>query len=130
MLEKSLVLDTCALLWLVKGDERLSQNARDAIEFASMVYVSAISAWEIGLKAERGDLILPMQAKAWFESSLERHSLIAAPVDHDIAFRAAALPRFHKDPADRFIIATAMSLSAAIVTADETFKEYGARVIG
>jgi PIN domain nuclease of toxin-antitoxin system len=129
MLEKSLVLDTCALLWLVKGDERLSRDAKEAIEFASMVYVSAISAWEIGLKADRGELILPMRAQAWFESSLERHSLIAAAVDVDIAFRATALPRIHKDPADRFIIATAMGLSAAVVTADATFKEYGIRVI-
>jgi PIN domain nuclease of toxin-antitoxin system len=100
MLEKSLVLDTCALLWLVKGDERLSRDAKEA-----------------------------MRAQAWFESSLERHSLIAAAVDVDIAFRATALPRIHKDPADRFIIATAMGLSAAVVTADATFKEYGIRVI-
>lgn len=42
MHEKALILDTCALLWLVSGDKSLSESAKESIERASIVYVSAI----------------------------------------------------------------------------------------
>jgi PIN domain nuclease of toxin-antitoxin system len=129
MYEKKLVLDTCALLWLVSGDVRLSKEALLAIDKASLVYVSTISAWEISLKQARGELGLPMEARAWFESALKSHSLLAAPVDTAIACRANDLPFHHKDQADRLIIATALELSAAVVTADSLFAQYDIRII-
>lgn len=129
MFEKYLVLDTCALLWLVSGDIRLSGDGREAIDRASLVYVSAISAWEISLKQIRGELELPMEARQWFETVVARHSLTAAPVDVAIACRANSLPFHHKDPADRIIIATALERSAAVVTADAQFSNYGIRVL-
>jgi PIN domain nuclease of toxin-antitoxin system len=129
MIEKNLVLDTCALLWLVSGDDHLSKSSLDAIERAFLVYVSSISAWEISLKHSRGDLVLPMEARAWFEAAMEKHSLTAVPVDIAIACRANSLPPHHKDPADRMIIATALELSAAVVSADRNFEKYGIRVL-
>jgi PIN domain nuclease of toxin-antitoxin system len=49
MFEKKVILDTCALLWLVSGDDKLSKNAKDIIKKASIAFLSAISAWEISL---------------------------------------------------------------------------------
>jgi PIN domain nuclease of toxin-antitoxin system len=130
MFNKTLVLDTCALLWLVSGDSKLSKNALSAIDRASLVYVSDISAWEISLKATRKELILPMDAEEWYNAAIDKHSLISIPVNISIACSANKLPFYHKDPADRFIIATALALSSAIVTTDSQYSQYGVRIIG
>lgn len=129
MIEKKLVLDTCALLWLVSGDQKLSRAALAAIDRASVVYVSAISAWEISLKRARGELVLPMDPLEWFNLAMDKHSLVAVPVDASIACRANALPFHHRDQTDRFIIATSIELSSAVVTADANFEKYGIKVI-
>ncbi len=124
-----LLLDTCGLLWLAAGSNRLSNDTLHAIDNASIVYVSAISAWEISLKAERGQLNLPMPAHEWFVLALEQHSLVLASLDLDVLFAANQLPWHHRDPADRFIIATAMKKGAVIVTGDNKFSMYEVNII-
>jgi PIN domain nuclease of toxin-antitoxin system len=129
MYEKKLVLDTCALLWLASGSKELSKNALDSIEKASVVYVSAISAWEISLKDSRGELSLPLDVMEWFWKVIENHNLTLAPLDIDVLVSANRLPWHHRDPADRFIIATAKREEAAVVTADRRFEKYGLKVL-
>ncbi len=129
MFESKLVLDTCALLWLASGDKRLSPKTLTLIEGASLVFVSAISAWEISLKAERGQLSLPLPADEWFREVLNHHNLILAPLEVDILIGANRLPWHHRDPVDRFIIATAHTQKAAVVTSDRKFNNYDVRVL-
>ncbi len=129
MYDKKIILDTCALLWLVSGDNKISNSTRDSIEHASIVYVSAISAWEISLKVERGALELPLDTFEWFNSALKCHNLTLAPLNILILTKANKLPWHHKDPADRFIITTAIIEKATIVTADNLFKKYDINVI-
>ncbi len=129
MYEKKLILDTCALLWLASDNKALSQNAIQSIENASIVYVSAISAWEISLKSIQGALKLPIDSEKWFNLVLKNHNLILAPLDPNILIAANHLPLHHKDPADRFIIATAMRENAVIVTADQRFNRYDVKTI-
>jgi PIN domain nuclease of toxin-antitoxin system len=129
MFEKKVILDTCALLWLASEDENLSLRARDTIEQASMVLVSAISAWEISLKHAQKLLKLPLDPEVWFERVLTVHNLKVAPLTTTILFAANKLPWHHRDPADRFIIATALSEKAPVITADARFSHYGVRVI-
>ena len=52
-----------------------------------------------------------------------------SPVSNSISLRASALPEFHKDPADRFIIATALINDLTVVTGDHRFAEYGVETI-
>lgn len=125
MFERKLVLDTCAILWLACGDRRLSKKALQSINQAAMVYVSAISAWEISLKQVKNELELPMDAEEWFNRVADHHGLIIVPINVSIACRANRLPFHHRDPADRFIIATALETDAAVITADEKFAAYG-----
>ncbi len=127
---RKLLLDTCALLWLASGSGRLSKDAIDAINKAEVVYVSAISAWEISLKSERGQIKLPLPALQWFNAILEQHSLVLAALDIDILIAANQLPWHHRDPADRFIIATAYQKSAVVVTGDNKFSLYDIPLIG
>ena len=130
MPERSLLLDTCALIWLSSDAAELSQQARKAIDVADTVWVSAISAWEISLKVARQTLTLPMAPEQWFGRALEHHHLSLAALSVEVLVAANTLPWHHRDPADRFIIATAQALGAAVVTADRKFQQYEVRVLG
>jgi PIN domain nuclease of toxin-antitoxin system len=123
-----MILDTCALLWLAGGSKKLSRAALKAINEAPAVYVSAISGFEIALKAARGKLDLPAPASDWFEKVVAHHGLAVLPLELDVCIAAARLPPIHDDPCDRFIIATAQLNRLSVVTADERFAEYGVAV--
>jgi len=129
MHEKSLILDTCALLWLASGNPALSNSAKHSIERASIVYVSAISAWEISLKVSQGGITLPIEPLEWFKKVVDKHNLVIAPLSIEILVGANELPWHHRDPADRFIIATAKRDDITVVTADNRFIDYGVAVI-
>lgn len=124
-----LVLDTCALLWLATGGGKLSPVAKAAIDDAEVVLVSAISLWEIGLKQSKGQLELPLPPEEWFNRALDVHGLAVASLSLDILSRANELPWHHRDPADRFIIATAIQEQCPVVTADAHFEQYGIDVL-
>lgn len=123
-----IVLDTHALIWWVSGDSALSKKAKTAInrerENGELV-ISSISAWEIAMLVKNGRLKLTMEVEAWLSTvaSIERTRFI--PVDTDIALKAVSLPgEFHKDPADRMIVATARKLAAPVITKDEKIQAY------
>lgn len=124
-----MILDTCALLWLAAGDKKLSRAALKEINNAPAVYISAISGFEVSLKAAKGKLELPSPVEKWFERVAEHHSLTVLPLDLDVCIAAAKLPPIHDDPFDRFVIAAAKLNNLTIVTADERFEEYGVKVM-
>ena len=120
-----LLLDTCALLWLGADQDRLSGKAREALEeSAGSLFVSAISAFEIAHKHRSGKLELPLEPAEWYAEALETHGLAEIPITGAIASRAVDLPPIHRDPCDRFLIATAQLNHFAVVTADETIPRY------
>ena len=129
MPERSLLLDTCALIWLSSGASDLSEEAKQTIDGADTVWVSAISAWEISLKVARETLTLPIEPEEWFGRAMDHHHLSLAALSVDVLVAANALPWHHRDPADRFIIATARALGAAVVTGDRRFEQYDVRVL-
>jgi PIN domain nuclease of toxin-antitoxin system len=126
----SMILDTCALLWLASRDKKLSRSALKEINAASAVYVSAISGFEIAIKVAKGKLKLPVPPQLWFEKVVEHHGLTVLPLELNVCIAAAQLPPIHDDPCDRFIIAAAKMTGLAVVTADERFQEYGLTVLG
>lgn len=119
-----LLLDTCALIWLSAGKGSLSKNTLERIEQANAVLVSAISAFEISLKYKKGGIELPQSPQTWYLKILEHHDISEIPVDSQIALTSVQLPDFHKDPCDRFIIATAMIHRLPVVTGDNMFSNY------
>ena len=124
-----MLLDTCALLWLVEGGGQLSVNARRLIDAAPAVHVSAITAFEISLKYRSGKLELPASTAEWFRSVVAHHNLNVCPLDAEICIAATELPAVHKDPCDRFIVATARLRHWPVVTGDPRFHDYGIEVI-
>lgn len=120
-----IILDTCALLWLAAGSDRLSEEARERIDGEAIVAVSAISAFEIALKYRDQRLELPLPPREWWNRILDHHRLDVLTLSPEVIFTAVNLPPVHRDPADRFIIATAFNHNAPVVTTDSRFAEYG-----
>lgn len=125
----ALLLDTCALLWLASGDRALSARARSLIENAPVVYVSPVTAWEIAVKASKGKIQLPISPREWFDSVVEMYGIDVLKLSADDMLKSAELPWLHKDPADRFMIATALKNGFMVVTADGNFGKYGVKTI-
>ena len=126
---ETLLLDTCALLWLASGSRNLSKAARSAISDAQMVCVSPVSAWEIAVKVSKGKIVLPCTAREWFNAVVRLYDIDVLKLSSDDMLKAAELPWLHKDPADRFIIATAKIHSLDIVTGDGRFAQYGVNTL-
>ena len=124
-----MILDTCALVWLVCGDPKISIQTKKRIDEAAFVYVSSISAFEIAHKYNSGKISLPCKPDIWFKKALHTHDLVEIKIDWKIAVKATSLPAIHKDPCDRFIIATAILRKLTIVTADSLFSKYKVQMI-
>jgi PIN domain nuclease of toxin-antitoxin system len=123
-----IVLDTHAWVWWASSPELLSSKARKVIEKAVVdkeFYISSISAWEVAMLAEKGRLQLSMPVQDWIAVSEGLPFINFVPVNNNIAIRSVQLPgKLHNDPADRIIIATTISLGAALVTMDEKILRY------
>ena len=123
---QGLLLDTCALLWLVSGT--LERNAvrtiGAALERGDLV-VSAASAWEVGLLSRAGRLRFAPDPKTWFGRAVSRPGIRLTPVTAEIAIDSSHLPgELHGDPADRLIIATARDLALPVLTRDRRMLRY------
>ena len=120
-----LLLDTCALLWLVGDREKLSPTALERIKAQrGELFVSAISAFEIGVKHRKGKLVLPLEPGPWFEAALRFHGLRELPITGSIAASSTSLPALHADPCDRLIVATALLHGMTILTPDPLIAAY------
>ena len=125
----SVLLDTCAALWLMGGDP-MSAGSRAAIRGAREdnlgIYVSSFTAWEIGTLAVRGRLRLTLSPEVWFETLLARPGVRLAALTPAILFASTALPGTPPaDPADRIIAATARIHDHTVVTRDRKLFAYG-----
>lgn len=123
-----LILDTCGLLWLSSDQSKLSQQTLTKINKANIVYISAITAFEIGIKCRSGKLLLPVPPSEWMTAVLKHHNVSVIPLNLEINIKSTELPLIHKDPCDRFIIATALLYSYPVITTDKRFTEYGVRI--
>lgn len=123
-----IVLDTHTLVWWVSGDVALSEKAKTAIDqelAGGDIIISGITAWEIAMLVEREKLLLSMDVENWLATVSEIDAVRFVPVDVEIALKSVALPGdFHKDPADRMIVATARKFAAPLVTKDEKIRAY------
>ena len=116
------LLDTHVLVWFAEDHPRLGKRAvrfADAALHRSELFVSAISFWEIAMLIEKRRLTLSLSPTAFHARVLEQ-GVREAPVTGAIGIAAVQLPHLHPDPADRIIVATATSLGATLLTADDS----------
>lgn len=123
-----LLLDTHVWLWRMLEPERVSASAEKAIAAPdSELLLSPISTWETLVLARKGRVDLRPSPSEWVLDALRRSAPTAAPLTHGIALRSEALDGFaSEDPADRFLVATALELDLALVTADGAMHEFEA----
>ncbi|HZP21598.1 MAG TPA: type II toxin-antitoxin system VapC family toxin [Bauldia sp.] len=121
-----LLLDTSITLWTLAGDRRLSKSARNVIESATEVLVSAVTIWEISVKTALGKLEADLDdLLAEMNSVGFRH--LALTWEH--ARRVRDLPPHHRDPFDRMLVAQAMSEPVLLLTSDSFLARYGDLVL-
>ncbi len=113
-----LLLDTHAFVWLVTDSPKLGKKARQ--QAARGAYVSAITFWELEMLAEAGRIRLGTTIAQAREIVL-RANIDELPIDGTVAMTAARLG-MHREPGDRFILATALVFGATLMTADEKIR--------
>lgn len=121
-----LLLDTHVWVWRLLEPDRISEAAEHAISGAqSELHLSPITTWETLVLARKGRLELRPSPGEWVQDALRRTVLAAAPFTHEIAIRAERLDGFTSaDPADRFLVATALERGLTLVTADRAMRDY------
>jgi PIN domain nuclease of toxin-antitoxin system len=125
---RPLLLDTYAAIWVVE-DQPLAAGAVEAIDSAYRsereIFVSAITAWEVGLLVSRNRLGLSTKPERWFEQLLAIPGVRLAELPPDLLIASSFLPgEPPRDPADRIIIATARELGATLITRDGLILKY------
>ena len=123
-----LLLDTCAAIWMAE-DEPIGPNAAEAIDRAATdrvpIFISPMTAWEVGLLNARGRLVMSMSPLAWFEALLSVPGIELAEVTAKILVASSFLPgNPPRDPADKIIAATARENGYQLITRDGALLGY------
>jgi PIN domain nuclease of toxin-antitoxin system len=120
-----ILLDTCVLFWLEQAPGQISPAVTSQLSRPDVpVYASAISAFELGLKVRQGLIKLPLSSGSWVREVCHRRYVTVLPINEEIASASTELPAIHRDPCDRFLIATAQVNHLALATPDPRIREY------
>jgi PIN domain nuclease of toxin-antitoxin system len=123
-----IVLDTHAWIWFISNPDLLSKRAKKAVNAAvkdKSILISSISAWELALLVTKKRIKLTLDVTDWIAKSESLPFIQFVPVTNSIAVKSVNLPLpLHPDPADRIIIATALSVGAPLVTKDKKLLSY------
>lgn len=113
-------------LWRLLDPDRLSAGAEAAISAnLDAAYLSPLSTWETLVLARRRRLRLLPSPMEWVLNALRRSMLRSAPLTHEIALRSEQLDGFtSRDPADRFLVATALEHGFTLVTSDQAMRTF------
>ena len=119
-----LLLDTHIWLWSLQEIGRLGAGVRHAMRNSeNELWLSPISVWEVLILHEKGRIHLAGDLRDWVAKSTA--PFIEAPLTHEIVRISRTLPLPHRDPADRFLAATALVLGLTLVTANANLLGLG-----
>lgn len=121
MSRERFLLDSHILIWLDTGDPRLSTTVLHRLRNGQQRFLSAATAWELGLKQAAGKLHL----RASVGSMIETFGLLELPITIRHGDEAALLPLHHRDPVDRLLLAQAQLEGLLLVTSDRRLEAYG-----
>jgi PIN domain nuclease of toxin-antitoxin system len=124
------LVDTCAFLWIASDSPRLSKTAAAIfLDRNNERYLSAASAWEIGIKHAVGRLPLPARPDLFVPKVREASGILSLDIDEESALHAGKLPGLHADPFDRILVAQAIVHGMTILTPDPEIEQYAVRVL-
>jgi len=114
-----LLLDTHIWLWALLEPERISARVGKELDnLANERWLSPISVWELVNLHSKKRFALDAPIEEWIASSMQKFRTIEAPFTHEVAVETAGIAIPHRDPADRFLTATANVFGLTLVTAD------------
>jgi PIN domain nuclease of toxin-antitoxin system len=124
------LLDTHTFLWWTTEDPVLSARAKEIIaDGQNEIYLSAVSVWEIAIKAARGRLILPEPPGQYISRRMSLYRFQPLPIQISHAVLVYELPLLHNDPFDRLLIAQSQMETLPLVTKDEDIQRYDIKTI-
>ncbi len=125
--KRVIVLDTHIWFYFINdGPEKLPAEVRKAIRDNDVLGVSIISCWEIAMLVAKNRLRFSIDVQDWITKALKYKGIKLIELTPEIAVLATRLPgEFHKDPADRIIVASSLKLAAPLVTLDQSIKKWG-----
>ena len=119
------LIDTQCWLWMSASPERLSKRTQELLRDAGTErLLSVASIWELAIKYQLGRISLPVAPLDFVPSRLETTQTAALGISAAHALRVGVLPRHHRDPFDRMIVAQALIEGVAVLTADPAFARY------
>jgi len=119
------LLDTCAFLWLVTDDPKLSPLAKDIfLNSANELLLSAVTGFEITVKYSLGKLHLTEAPKEFISNRIQANSLTELPISMNHTYVLHNLPLHHKDPFDRLLVAQALVNQIPLLSPDEQLSIY------
>jgi PIN domain nuclease of toxin-antitoxin system len=124
-----ILLDTHTFLWLHTEPERLGEHLSLLEDRRNDLLVSAASSWEIAIKYGLGRLVLPEPPERYVPERLRLMGAKPLGIEHTHALAVAGLPRLHRDPFDRLLVAQAGLLDVPILTADPQIAQYPVRTL-
>lgn len=114
-----LLLDTHILLWSLLAPARLATEVSAELEISdNELWLFPISTWEIMILAEKGRIVLDDKPELWMRDVFKTIAFKEAPVNHEVAIQSRMIDLVQDDPADRFLVATAIVYDLILVTAD------------
>jgi PIN domain nuclease of toxin-antitoxin system len=119
------LLDTHALLWLITGDERLSETAKKSfLDQENSLFFSAASLWEICIKKSRGKLSLKSGWLKAIQDEMKINAIQWLPIEMLHCAELTKLPFYHRDPFDRMLIAQAMVEDMQLLSRNSRLSDY------
>ena len=124
----AILFDTHTAIWFTQGT--LPQEASRILAAAALaegLLLSPVVAWEVGLlaRSSRKGAVLGIDPGQWYAALLAQPTISECPLDGATMLASTQLPgEFHKDPADRFLIATARALDCSLMTRDAKILAY------
>jgi PIN domain nuclease of toxin-antitoxin system len=126
---KTLLLDTCAFLWLALDPGRIPEKAATLLnDTRNPRLLSQVSVLEIVLKFRTGKLPLPLPPEEWIPTRRTFFCIRDLPLTEANICQSRHLPSEHSDPFDRLIAAQALASNHEVLTSDPRFRDLGARV--
>lgn len=125
-----ILLDTHAFLWWISDSPKLSEGAREAIEDGRNEPIfSAVSGWEIAMKAGVGKLLLPDPPEQFVKEQLSQNDLAVLPIHLRHVLGVYRLPDHHQDPFDRLLVSQALLEEIPLLSADPQISQYPVQTI-
>ena len=119
------LLDTHAFLWWIDNDQRLSPRARAIMgEGSNRLFFSAVSGWEMAIKARLGKLRVPGDLATFLTDHLVRNNITTLSIHLSHTLQVYTLPDLHRDPFDRLLVAQSQLEQLPILTADPLIQQY------